>query len=715
MPNRLIKFLSVFLALAFLGWSGCEQAPTPVGPNQGTTAIKKYNRLGAEKSPYLQQHKNNPVDWFAWNDEALQAAREENKLIFLSIGYSTCYWCHVMEKDSFERQDVADTLNKDFISIKVDREERPDVDTIYMDAVVKMTGRGGWPMSVFLTPDLKPFFGGTFFRRAQFLQLLSKVQQEWQSDPQSLLAAGAALHRDLSRQKGFAGSEELSDALFKKVYSQLQRAFDSQYGGFGRAPKFPRSVRLSLLLRMYQRSGSPQVLKMVTETLDAMARGGVYDQVGGGFHRYSTDEKWLVPHFEKMLYDNALLAWIYLEAYQVTGNPRYAQVARETLDYVLRDMTDSKGGFYSAEDAGEVGKEGEFYVWTAAELKKLLTPSEFKAVKKTYGVTKAGNFEKGHNILHIPDEKAWKQATTKSLQSAKQKIFNKRQTRTRPHRDDKVLTAWNGLMIAALAKGYQVLGEPRYLAAAERAAAFIKQTLVREGRLWRRYREGHVAHQATINDYAYLIFGLLNLYEADFKLEWLSWAEQLQAEQDKQLWDETGGGYFFAVGDDPSLIIRPKEMNDGAIPAGNAVALSNLLRLYDLTFKQDYQNKADLTFAGLSGIVARYPAGFEQSLIALDYFLDRAKEVAVIGQRNHEKTQQILDYLYQEFLPNKVIAVGEVAVPIDDTKALPLLRGKTMQNGIPTVYVCEENTCKQPTSDLGTLKQLMSDRKKFKL
>ena len=711
----MIKFLSVFLALAFLGWSGCEQAPTPVGPNQGTTTIKKYNRLGAEKSPYLQQHKNNPVNWFAWSDEALQAAREENKLIFLSIGYSTCYWCHVMEKDSFERQDVADTLNKDFISIKVDREERPDVDTIYMDAVVKMTGRGGWPMSVFLTPDLKPFFGGTFFRRAQFLQLLSKVQQEWQSDPKSLLAAGASMHRELSRQKGFAGSEELSDALFKKVYSQLQRAFDSQYGGFGRAPKFPRSVRLSLLLRMYQRSGSPEVLKMVTETLDAMARGGLYDQVGGGFHRYSTDEKWLVPHFEKMLYDNALLAWIYLEAYQVTGNPHYAQVARETLDYVLRDMTDSKGGFYSAEDAGEVGKEGEFYIWTAAELKQLLTPSEFKAVKKTYGVTHAGNFEKGHNILHIPDEKAWKQVTTKSIQSAKQKIFNKRQTRTRPHLDDKVLTAWNGLMIAALAKGSQVLGEPSYLAAAEQAAAFIKQTLVREGRLWRRYREGQVAHQATINDYAYLIFGLLNLYEADFKPEWLRWAEQLQAEQDKRLWDETGGGYFFAVGDDPSLIIRPKELNDGAIPAGNAVALSNLLRLYDLTFKQDYQDKAGLTLAGLSGVVARYPAGFEQSLIALDYFLDRAKEVAVIGQRDDEKTQQILEYLYQEFLPNKVIAVGEVAVPVDDTKSLPLLRGKPMQNGLPTVYVCEENTCKQPTNDLGTLKQLMSDRKKFKL
>lgn len=422
------------------------------------SSIAKYNRLGQQKSPYLLQHKDNPVHWFPWGEEAFQAAREENKLIFLSIGYSTCYWCHVMEKDSFERKDVAEVLNKDFVSIKVDREEHPDVDQIYMDAVVGITGRGGWPMSVILTPDLKPFFGGTFFRREQFLQILARVQDSWKIEPEKIKESGNNIAVALEKQNSASGSADVSVAILKQAFQQLQKRFDAVYGGFGDAPKFPHALELSLLLRISRRTGSQEALDMVTRTLDAMSRGGIYDHLGGGFHRYATDARWFAPHFEKMLYDNSLLGWVYLETYQVTRRKEYADVAREILDYVLRDMTDPLGGFHSAEDAGEVDKEGEFYTWTEKELKTILTPQEFNSFQKAYSVTSSGNFEGGRNILYLASEKNSESSNVLLIQDARKKLLLVRNQRVRPHKDDKVLTAWNGLMIATLSKGLSSVG-----------------------------------------------------------------------------------------------------------------------------------------------------------------------------------------------------------------------------------------------------------------
>lgn len=713
-PRRLILFLIIgsLLGLAIWFWfrNSPEEQKSGIGPNQGTTTVKKYNRLGEEKSPYLLQHKDNPVHWFSWGDEALQAAREENKIIFLSIGYSTCYWCHVMEKDSFERQGVADVLNKDFISIKVDREERPDLDRIYMDAVVSMTGRGGWPMSVFLTPDGKPFFGGTFFRRAKFLTLLARIQNQWQNQTNKIhdsaeKIAGALENPGFSRQGG-----ALNRRLWEKGASQLKRRYDSEYGGFGRAPKFPQSPRLSYLLRAYRQTGNEEYLDMATHTLDQMARGGMYDHLGGGFHRYSTDAKWFSPHFEKMLYDNAQLATTYLEAYQLTGKKEYAQIAQETLNYVLREMTHPEGGFYSAQDAGEVGREGEYYIWKENELRSLLSPQEFKAIQTTYQTKAKGNFHKGENILHLKPAEKWSTRYRPTVAKAHKKLLVERQKRTAPHLDDKVLTAWNGLMISALAKGYQVLGEEKYLKAAQKSARFIQENLKdSEGKLLRRWREGEAKIPSYLNDYAFLIDGLLNLYQSDFDPQWLRWAMALQNDQEKMFWDEGIGGYFFAQDVDKSLIVRKKNVDDGAIPSGNGFAALNLQRLKDLTFQQSYGERLQSLWSYLAGQVRRYPAGYPQTMIALDYFLDRSKEVAVVPGTDPNKVEEIKTYLAKNFLPNQVLVIGE-GLPLEAQEQPALLRGKVAQAGKTTIYVCEDNLCKKPTHDLGEAARLMEER-----
>ncbi|MBI4224684.1 MAG: thioredoxin domain-containing protein, partial [Deltaproteobacteria bacterium] len=514
--------LVVGLALGLWWWYGdgrqFQWDAVDFKPNQGETSVKKYNRLGETKSPYLLQHKDNPVHWFPWGEEAFQAAREENKIIFLSIGYSTCYWCHMMEKDSFEKQEVADVLNQHFISIKVDREEHPDIDQIYMDAVVGMTGQGGWPMSVFLTPDLKPFFGGSFFWQAQFIQILNNIQQTWQKEPQKILASGAKI-TDFLREKTGGAAAEISIGLLKKAFAQFQQSFDKTHGGFGQAPKFPHSMNLALLLRIHHRTGNREALGMVTQSLDAMAVGEIYDKIGGGFHRYATHDDWNEPHYEKMLYDNALLAFTYLEGYQVTKNKNYAEVVKGIFRYFLGEMTDPQGGFYSAQDAGEVGKEGEYY--------------------------------------HLNKE-------------------NRAQAEP-PAKDDKILTSWNGLMIAALAKGYQVLGDEKYLKAAQASARFIQNNLYKNGKLLRRFREGEAKFDGTLEDYAFLIHGLLSLYEADGNADWVHWALKLQTKQDEIFWDEENGGYFMGDPNDPALLVKKKELHDGATPSGNAVAALNLV------------------------------------------------------------------------------------------------------------------------------------------
>ncbi|MBI4411069.1 MAG: thioredoxin domain-containing protein [Deltaproteobacteria bacterium] len=664
------------------------------------------NRLGREKSPYLLQHKNNPVHWYAWGDEAFEAAREQNKLIFLSIGYSTCHWCHVMEHDSFEKEEVADLLNKHFISIKVDREERPDLDQIYMEAVMGMTGSGGWPMSVFLTPDLKPFYGGTFFWRPQFLQLLAGLQKMWETDPEKIRTSGREIADYLSDKPKRALQGKLGENTLRQAFSLYSTSIDGVYGGFGHAPKFPRSTDLSLLLRIHRRTGSTEALAMVEVTLDNMARGGIYDHLGGGFHRYSTDAEWLTPHFEKMLYDNALLAWTYLEAYQVTQKPMYASVARETLDYILRDMTSPDGGFYSAEDADSEGVEGKFYCWMEDELEKVLTPEEFEKIKNIYGVSHDGNFEHGMNILHLLRKYDWPVKDDPLIKSAHRKLFDIREKRIHPLKDDKILTDLNGLMIFSQALGYQVLGDEKYLKAAQGAARFIGKKLYRNGALLHRYRDGEAGINGFVNDYAFFIHGLIGLFESDFDPKWLLLAEELQGKQDELFWDSREGGYFFTAANQADLIVRKKEMHDGACPSGNSVSALNLLRFSGLTFNTGYWDKGEGIFAALAGDVGRYPAGYSMTLIALDYLLDASKEIAIIGPSSREA----MAYLYRTFLPNKVLAMS--VGPVND---IPLLKGREAIDGKATFYVCENQTCRLPTNDIEAAKKIILDFKKYDL
>ncbi|MDO8494488.1 MAG: thioredoxin domain-containing protein [Deltaproteobacteria bacterium] len=607
------------------------------------------NNLGKEKSPYLLQHKDNPVNWFAWGPEALEKARRENKPIFLSVGYSTCYWCHMMEKDSFELEEVGEVLNKDFISIKVDREEHPDVDQIYMEAVLTMTGRGGWPMSVFLTPDLKPFFAGTFFWRSQFLQILEKISDLWKRDPKTIMTSASDITQSLQESNRPAPEQALTKDFLEEALAQYKKNFDPAYGGFGGAPKFPASTNLSFLLRFYQRTKNEDAFKIINKTLDQMATGGIFDHLGGGFHRYSTDERWRIPHFEKMLYDNALLSIIYLEAYAaLPWADLYERTARETLDYVLCDMRDQEGGFYSAEDAGEVGKEGEFYTWTEEELRQHLTEEEFVAFSGLYRITKEGNFEHGRNIVYCWG--SWQLKNNPPLQRAQKKLFALRAMRPRPHRDEKILTSWNGLMIGALAKGFAVLADPIYLEAAKQAAHFIQKKLYKDGKLLRRYCGGEAGLEGTIEDYSFLIFGLLNLYEIEPNQEWLDWACALQTKQDEIFWDDSeqgeregatclpagtaqapkiGGGYFFSDPKDPTLIVKKKSFNDGATPSGNSMSAWNCLRLFSFTCEEKYWERGGQLLRIIAGEAKEqgYPAGYSVGLIAADFYLDDTNKV----------------------------------------------------------------------------------------
>ena len=673
---------------------------------------KFINRLIFEASPYLLQHAHNPVNWYAWGPEALEAAKAEGKTILLSIGYSTCYWCHVMEEESYENERVAEVLNRDFIAIKVDREERPDLDKIHMDAVVAIRGHGGWPLNVFLTPNLEPFWGGSYFQKEQFLDILGQIRTAWEKEPEKIVQSGSQLSQYLETQNQLLkGVEVLDEMVLKAAYDSLASSFDDEFGGFGWAPKFPPSMRLQLLLRIARRTGEPVALEMAEKTLDHMARGGIYDHLGGGFHRYSTDQRWLVPHFEKMLYDNASLAWTYLEAYQVSGKAMYSRVAREILDYVLKEMTHPGGGFYSAQDAGEVGEEGAFYVWHTSELREFLSPQEFALFEKVYGLSEPNNFENGTHILNLQDEYDWTIKANPLIRSAHHKLLAVRQARPSPLKDDKILTAWNGLMIAAMAKANQVLGEARFLDAARRAAQFLKQNLMSDRGLLRRYRDGEATFDGYLDDYAYLISGLLTLYETDFDLSWIDWARELQAKQDELLWNEQLGAYYFSRAGDPHLIRRSVDFVDGARPNSNAVSALNLFKLFALTFHAPYQEKAKTLLTANGGNLSRQPGAFAQTLIALDYHLDRSKEIAVIGASNNADTQAVLSWLRSSFNPNKTLGAGRP----EQSDTLALLARKPMIEGKTTVYVCEDTICNLPTADLKQVQRLVSDIKTYSL
>jgi uncharacterized protein YyaL (SSP411 family) len=666
------------------------------------------NRLAHESSPYLLQHKDNPVDWHPWGPEALAKAKSEQQPIFLSIGYSACHWCHVMEHESFENEEIAKLLNERFVCIKVDREERPDLDHIYMNAVQLMTGHGGWPMSVFLTPDLQPFYGGTYWPPHDargmpgFDRIILAVHDAWTNRREQAVEQAGKLTEAIQSVEGQAGSgREPSPELLHGAAVQLERAFDFTHGGFGRAPKFPHSMDLQLLLRVGQREQRQDALDMVRLTLDKMAAGGIYDHLGGGFARYSVDERWLVPHFEKMLYDNALLVLAYLETYQATRDEKYARTARETLDYVLRDLTDPTGMFHSTEDADSEGEEGKFYIWTPQEIHEVLGEERGVRFCYVYDVSDGGNFEHGASILNLPKSieqcaglRGWDLAQVqRELAEDRAKLLAVRSRRVRPGKDDKVLVSWNALMIDALARAAGILNEPKYLAAARQATQSLLKELRRpDGRLLHTWRHGKAKLEAYLDDYTYLVNALVSLYQASFEERWIEEAVRL-ADTVLTHFRDPAGGFFYTADDHEQLIARHKDLQDGSVPSGNSMAAYALLRLGKLTGRTVYLDAAHQTLGAALGIMERSPAGAGQMLLAADLAVGPAQELVFVGPR--DSGVQIA--LGTSFLPRTVVAwrtgQGQPASPLD-----PLFAGRTTNQNELTLFVCENFSCQTPVT-----------------
>jgi uncharacterized protein YyaL (SSP411 family) len=678
------------------------------------------NRLAAETSPYLRQHAHNPVDWYPWGPEALARARQLDRPIFLSIGYSACHWCHVMEHESFENEEIARILNEHFISIKVDREERPDLDQIYMNAVQILTRQGGWPMSVFLTPDLKPFTGGTYFPpddrygRPGFQRVLLMVAQWWK-ERRADIEQGAAQVTDIVRQSGGLppGGEDPGEGVLRRAVGDLARSFDATYGGFGGAPKFPRPMDLRVLLRAWKRFGDDQALHMARHTLDRMAMGGIYDHLGGGFARYSTDERWLVPHFEKMLYDNALLTVDYAEAFRATGDPLYRGVIEETLGWVRREMTSPEGPFYSTLDADSEGVEGKFYAWTAEEIERALGNDDAEVFDAVYGVEPEGNWHDPHghgppraNVLYLAKTfaqyakllKKDEAALREQLARARAKLFAVREGRVRPGRDDKALTSWNGLMIGGFAEAARTPGDPSYAETAAKAADFILTKMrTPDGKLPRTWSAGSRPKlNAYLEDYAFLADGLVSLYEATYDPRWVTAALELVRVMIDQFWDDQDGGFFYTGRDHEALIARTKDPHDSAVPSGNAVATTVLLRLAKLTGRTDLADKAEATLRLYRGLLAEHPLSAGQMLIALDFRLGPVEEVAVVGDPAAEGTRRVLRALGSEFAPHRVTAFKPASGPAEADAAVPLLAGKEAVGSEVTCYVCRDFACQSP-------------------
>lgn len=671
------------------------------------------NHLAHETSPYLLQHANNPVHWYPWGPAALEIAKAQDKPIFLSIGYSACHWCHVMEHESFESQGIADYLNEHFISIKVDREERPDLDQIYMNAVQLLTGHGGWPMSVFLTPELMPFFGGTYWPPTAsrgmpgFDQVLKAVVDAWENRRDVALEQSRLLTQRLQQiGAGSSMAAEVVPGLVTRAIRQLEESFDPQHGGFGKAPKFPHTMNVDLALRSYAETSDKKTLEMVTVTLDKMAQGGIYDHLGGGFARYSVDAKWLVPHFEKMLYDNALLVRNYVDAYRVTKNADYARVVRETCDYILREMTDEAGGFHSTEDADSEGEEGKFYVWTPEEIHSLLKDNALaERFCRVYDITPGGNFE-GHNILNLKQPLAvfatefgiTEGELRADMDRAREVLFDQRSQRVRPGKDDKILTNWNGLMIEALAEAGAALDEPRYLEASERAANFVLDQLRDDrGRLLHTYRHGKAKLPAYLDDYVYLASGLFALYQATFQSEWLSKCIGLMELAVRHFYDEDEGGFFYTADDHEELIARNKDFYDNSIPSGNGVAALVLAKLGKLLNRDDYLEKAEATIVAGVEILQRHPTAAGQLLIAHDFLQSEVPQIVVVAPRHDEHLHQTLREFHGNYLPKAVFGLhieGEAELEI----IRPLLEGKKPLDAQPTVYACQHFRCEAPIS-----------------
>jgi len=686
---------------------------------------QKYtNRLINEKSPYLLQHAHNPVDWYSWSDEAFEKAKTENKPIFLSIGYSTCHWCHVMERESFEDEEVAKILNENFVSIKVDREERPDIDQIYMNVCQAMTGSGGWPMTIVMTPDKKPFFAGTYFPkddkwgRAGLMSILPRLAELWKNDRERIYDVASGVVNAINSHKRSAVGSLDKDTL-EKTYRQLSNDFDEKYGGFGQAPKFPTAHKIIFLLRYWKQIGKAYALEMAEKTLDSMARGGIYDHIGFGFHRYSTDRLWLVPHFEKMLYDNAILAYAYVEAFQATSKEKYAEIARQILDYVDHNMTSPEGGFYSAEDADSEEVEGKFYIWDLKEVKQILGEQDGEFFCRVYNISEKGNFE-GKNIPNLinaslqdiaREEDMDLQELKNRLYPLRDKLFNYREKRIRPYKDDKILTSWNGLMIAALAKGFKVFREEKLAQRAEKAAKFILDKLIREdGRLLACYRHGHAAYPGYIDDYAFFIWSLIELYEATFNTLYLQKALALNDDMIRLFWDEKDGGFYFYGSDSEELISRPKEIHDGAIPSGNSVAALNLLKLARLTGREELNEKAYQIFSAFAGEVSAYPMAYTNLMCALLFAFGISREIVITGDLASESTKSMLALVRSVYMPETVVLFKPEGHEDEFLKQLvpKIQEMKSLEKGKATAYVCEHYTCKAPTSDLQRLREILT-------
>ncbi len=668
------------------------------------------NRLARETSPYLLQHANNPVDWHPWAEEALERSKREQKPIFLSIGYSACHWCHVMEHESFEDETIAAALNEHFVCIKVDREERPDLDQIYMACVQMMTGRGGWPMSVFLTPELKPFYGGTYWppddRQGMpgFLRVVNAVHDAWENRREQALAQAEDITQHIRDAELLPGdSEAINEGLLRSAAVRLEQAFDFSHGGFGRAPKFPHPMDLEVLLRYYRRDPREGVLQMVKLTLDKMSRGGIYDHLAGGFARYSVDERWLVPHFEKMLYDNALLTNAYLSGYLVTGDAHYARVARETCDYILQYMTDATGGFHSTEDADSEGEEGKFYVWTPAEIYEAIGTLRGTRFCQVYDVSSHGNFEES-NILNLP--KSLEQCATlhhwdlaeleRELAEDRAKLLEVRDQRIRPGKDDKILVSWNALMIDALARAAGVLDEPRYLAAAQRAADFILTTMRdADGRLLHSYRSGEAKFAAYLDDYAYFINALVSLYEADFSSRWIDTAVQLAEIVMQRFHDPHLGGFFYTADDHEVLIARNKDVQDSSVPSASGMTATALLRLGTLCGRHDLLEAARGTLELATGLMEKAPTAAGQSLIAADMLIGPLSEMVLVAERADQDFADVVKALHATYLPNAVVAarIGNASVP---TALESLFTGRTASGGEVSLYICQQHACHAP-------------------
>lgn len=674
------------------------------------------NKLITEKSPYLLQHAYNPVDWYPWGEEAFNKARQEDKPIFLSIGYSTCHWCHVMEKESFEDEQVAELLNKDFVCIKVDREERPDVDAVYMSVCQALTGGGGWPLTVLLTTDRKPFYAGTYFpkdsryNRPGLLELLPRIVTLWREKRDELINSSIEITSSLEQQTQGHFGELPGQDILDKAFAQFSSRFDSVYGGFGNAPKFPTPHNFLFLLRYYKRTGEKKALEMVEKTLRALRLGGIYDHIGFGFHRYSTDRQWVLPHFEKMLYDQAMLVIAYAELYQLTGNLFYREVIEDTLDYVKRVLTSPEGGFYSAEDADSEGEEGKFYLWTEKEIREVLR-EKAEIIISSYNISSSGNFSDpfkggatGENIFYLSkdyDELASAAGKTTDnflaeLIQGLRKLFEHRESRIKPHKDDKILTDWNGLMIAAFAKAGAVLNNHEYVNSAIYAAEFILSNMnPATGELLHRYRAGEAGIKGMLEDYAFFTAGLLELYEADFNVKWLYKAVEFTEILLSKFKDDVYGGFYFTAADAEELILRQKDIYDGAIPSGNSMAIINLIKLARITGNTKYEEFAVQSASSFSAGIESYPAGYTQYLTAIDYLLSGGFEIIVAGESVKAETLEILNKLRKAFIPSRIIIFRD----INDDKILsaaPYLKDYTMKNGLTTIYVCKNYQCSLP-------------------